>query len=167
MHDTNLLKNLFGLLSEGKLDRSKFFSMLARAVVQEMGASRASFWFFQGALQDSLVCESLYDVSDGQWSSGIALSEDDFPDYFAALRELKLVMATDARHQAATAAFNESYLEPLNIYSLLDVTVEVGGSQLGVVRCEQTVGTREWSQADMQYLQQVAAMVGLALKKFG
>lgn len=167
MHDTNLLKSLFGMLVEGKLDRAKFFQMLSRTVVQEMAASRGSVWFFDGALQDHLVCESLYDVADGKWLSGDVLSEDDFPDYFAALREIRQVIAPDARNHQMTAAFSESYLEPLNIYSVLCVTVEMDGRQIGVVGCEQCVQERDWTPADFQYLQQIAAMIGLAMRKLG
>jgi hypothetical protein len=95
MHDTNLLKNLYGLLNEGKLDRGKFFALLSRTLVQEIGCTRASFWFYAGPLQDQAVCESLYDAGDQQWSSGMVLHEDDFGDYFAAMREGRVLVASD------------------------------------------------------------------------
>ncbi|QDQ28879.1 GAF domain-containing protein [Chitinimonas arctica] len=167
MHDTNLLKNLFGLLGEGKLDRPKFFQMLTRAIVQEMAASRASVWFYDGDLQDRAVCESLYDVSDGHWSNGELLSEDDFADFFAALRDMHKIVADDARQHASTAGFSESYFEPLNIYSQLSVGIEFDTRQIGWVCCENCAEIRNWSQADMQYLQQAAAMISLAFRKFG
>ena len=167
MHDTNLLKNLYTLLNEGKLDRPKFFQMLARVVVQEVGCSRGSFWFYDGALQDKIICESLYDASDNQWSNGMVLSEDDYAPYFETMREMRMIVAGDARQHAATSCFNEGYFEPLNIYSLLDVGIEMDGSQIGIVCCEQTVEIKEWSQTDVQYLKQVVAMVSLALKKLG
>lgn len=167
MHDTNLLKNLYGLLNEGKLDRGKFFALLSRTLVQEIGCTRASFWFYAGPLQDQAVCESLYDASDQQWSSGMVLHEDDFGDYFAAMREGRVLVASDARQHPATACFNESYFEPLNIYSLLDVGIDIDGLPLGLVCCENTAQIKEWSQPDLQYLQQAAAMVSLAMKKLG
>jgi GAF domain-containing protein len=167
MYDANLLLNLFKLLSEGKLDRGKFMQMLSRAVVQETASSRAGIWFYHGTLQDSLVCESLYDAGDGQWSSGASLHEDDCQPYFEAMREGRILVAPDARSHAATASFKEGYLEPLNIYARLDVAIDLNGAQVGILSCEQTVSTREWTQQDLQYLQQAAATVGLALKKFG
>lgn len=167
MHDTSLFKNLYTMLAEGKLDRTKFFALLSRTLVQEIGCTRASFWFYAGALLDSAVCESLYDASDSQWSSGSVISEDDFGDYFAAMRDGRVIVATDARNHPATACFSETYFEPLNIYSQLNAAIELDGSPLGLVCCEQTAEIREWSQADLQYLQQAAAMVGLAMKKFG
>jgi GAF domain-containing protein len=167
MHDASLLMNLFKLIGEGKLDRFKFMQMLARALVQEEGASRAGIWFYQGELQDSLVCETLYDASDGQWTSGMMLAEDDFQPYFEAMREGRMLVAPDARQHPATACFSEGYLEPLNIYSRLDVVIDVAGSLVGILSCEQTAQERDWSQADLQYLQQAAATIGLALKKFG
>ncbi len=167
MHDTNLFKNLYTMLAEGKLDRAKFFALLSRTLVQEVGCTRASFWFYTGALQDNAVCEGLYDASDGQWSSGMTLSEDDFPDYFTAMREERLIVASDARTYPATESFNDTYLEPLNIYSMLNAAIELDGSPLGLVCCENTAQIKVWSQPDLQYLQQAAAMVGLAMKKFG
>lgn len=167
MHDANLLLNLFKLLGEGKLDRSKFMQMLARAVVQETGASRAGIWFYHGTLQDSLVCESLYDAGDGQWVTGATLHEDDCQPYFETMREGRILVAPDARNHPATASFKEGYLEPLNIYARLDVAIEVAGAQVGVLSCEQTLTTREWTQPDLQFMQQAAATVGLVLKKLG
>ncbi|MBV8465120.1 MAG: GAF domain-containing protein [Burkholderiales bacterium] len=167
MHDAALLMNLFKLLAEGKLDMAKFLQMLTRAVVQEAAASRVGVWFYQGDLKDSLLCNSLYDAGDGQWSSGSVLSEDEYQDYFDTIRETKLVVAADARNYHATACFNEGYFDLLNIYSRLDVVIEVDGHPMGVVSCEQTGQAREWSQQDLQFMQQAAATVGLALKKFG
>ncbi|MGQ5525513.1 GAF domain-containing protein [Chitinimonas sp. PSY-7] len=63
--------------------------------------------------------------------------------------------------------FSEAYLEPLNIYSMLCAAIELDGSPLGLVCCENSAQVKVWSQQDLQYLQQGAAMVGLAMKKFG
>ena len=167
MHDTNLFKNLYGMLGEGKLDRAKFFAMLCRTLVQEVGCTRASFWFYSGTLQDNLICEGLYDAGDGQWSSGMSLIEDDHPEYFEAMRDERIIVASDARTYPATAGFSETYLEPLNIYSTLCAAIELDGSPLGLVCCENSAQIKVWSQQDLQYLQQAAAMVGLAMKKFG
>lgn len=165
MYDANLLMNLYKLLAEGKLDRFKFFQMLVRGMVQEVGCSRASVWFYAGELGDQLVSESLYDAADTQWAAGVVLSEDDFGPYFNAMREDKQIVAPHARLHPATACFNESYFEPLNIYSLLNVAIEIDGSQIGFVCCEQTVAEREWTNEDVVYLQKVSAMITLAFKK--
>ncbi|MBV8657277.1 MAG: GAF domain-containing protein [Burkholderiales bacterium] len=167
MHDAGLLMNLFKMLNEGKLDMAKFQQMLTRAVVQENAASRAGIWFYYGDLQDTLTCTSLYDASDNQWTSGDSLHEDDHHAYFETLRESRVIVAADARENAATSCFNENYLEPLNIYSRMDVVVEVDGAQMGVISCEQTAQIREWTQPDLQFLQQAAAALGLAIKKCG
>lgn len=165
MHDASLLMNLYKMLSEKKLDRPRFFQMLARCVVQEMATSRASIWFLAGDLGDRAVCESLYDASDSQWSNGMVLNEDDYGPYFEAMRNDKHIVAPQAREHPATACFCESYLEPLNIYSLLDAAIEVDGVQIGLLCCEQTASEREWTQPDLLYLQQVTAMISLAFKK--
>jgi len=167
MHDAGLLMNLFKMLNEGKLDMPKFQQMLTRAIVQENAASRAGIWFYYGDLKDTLTCSSLFDASDNHWSSGDSLHEDDYHAYFETLREARVIVAADARSNPATACFNENYLEPLNIYSRIDCSVEVDGAQVGVVSCEQTAQVREWTQPDLQFLQQAAATLGLAIKKFG
>lgn len=165
MHDATLLMNLYKLLAEKKLDRFKFFQMLVRALVQELGGSRASVWFYTGDLRDQAQCESLFDATDNQWTNGERFSEDDFGPHFEALRSERKVVAVQARSHAATACFNEGYLDPLNVYSVLDAAIEVDGTVEGFVRCEMTVAERDWSNDDLFYLQKVAAMVALALKK--
>ena len=165
MHDAQLMMNLYKLLADGKLDRQKFFQMLVRAVTQELGCSRASVWLYQGALKDSLVAESQYDAADAAWGNGLVLHEDEHPDYFEAIRDRQLVVASDARNAVATLSFLDGYLEPLNIYSLLDASIQVNGSSVGVLCCEQTVHIRDWADIDTLFAQKVAGMIGLAFQK--
>ncbi len=167
MHDAGLLMNLFKLLADGKLDMNKFMQMLTRALVQENASSRAGIWFYHGELKDQLVCQTLYDTGDGQWIEGAVLLEDDHQPYFETIRETRVVVAPEARTHYATSCFNEGYQELLNIYSRLDVSIDVDGVQMGVLSCEQTGQPREWTQPDLQYSQQAAVTIALALKKFG
>ena len=59
-------------------------------------------------------------------SKGYCLRADDFPSYFVALNENRVINAGDAHTHPATHEFSESYLTPLHIESMLDVPIRVG-----------------------------------------
>lgn len=162
MHDDNLQKDLYALLDEGRLDRAEFFQKLTRTVAQEIACSRVSFWFYDGPQKDRIICESAYDANDNQWSDGVVLSKDDgYEPYFEAMLDTGIIVAPDSRNHAATSCLNEV----TNTYSLLDVGIEVDGSQVGLICCEQAGAVKEWSEADVQYVRQAVAMVSQALKE--
>lgn len=166
MHDKTLLMTLYKKLNDGELDYPKFCKMLARAIVEVLGGSRASIWRFQGTLQDCMVCESMYDRTTNQWLSDVEMHEDDCGAYFKAILADRQVMAGDAHLQAATVCLDQLGFTPATSYGLLDVLIEPDGVPVGVVRCERD-GVTDWSSDDDVYLKQVAAMLGLVIKKFG
>ena len=67
--------------------------------------------------------------------------------------------------QAVTNCFNEIYFEPLGIYSLLDVGINIGGTPFGLFCCENVTFQKAWSSADVEFLRQVGVLIGLALKR--
>ena len=93
------------------------------------------------------------------------LSEDDFAPYFEAMRNDDLIVASHAHTHPATSCFKALYFDPLNIYSLLDVGVSVGGEPFGLFCCENVSFVKEWSEEDVRFLRKTGLLVGLALKR--
>jgi GAF domain-containing protein len=166
MFDKTRVLALAKQLMDGQLQAQEFHRQLTRLLVEETGASRASLWVYPDPLlRDRIECLSLYDSADGSWTAGTVLSEDDFGPYFAAMRNDGMIVASDARRHPVTECFNEIYLGPLGICSLLDVGISVGGEPFGLFCCENTTDILEWTPAHVEYLRQVGTLLGFALRK--
>jgi GAF domain-containing protein len=149
----------------GSMPAQAFYEALTEAIATGIGCSRASLWRYGSELLDTAICLDLYDSGDGVHHSGAVLREDDFGDYFEAMRRDALIVASNARAHEATACFNELYFEPNGIYSLLDVGIQVGGAPWGLFCCEQVTFEKDWTPDHVDFLKSVGTLCGLALKK--
>jgi GAF domain-containing protein len=166
MFDKARIMSLSKRLMDGALQTEAFYQELTRTLAEEMGSTRASLWVYPDpVLRDAIQCLSLYDRTEGGWSAGTVLKEEDFGPYFEAMRRDNLIVASDARAHETTNCFNEIYFEPLGIYSLLDVGINIGGEPFGLFCCENTTDVLDWTPPHIEYLRQVGALLGFALKK--
>ncbi len=142
---------------------------LALARITETAAStldvtRASIWFLNKD-KSTMRCADLFDTSTAQHSAGIELQAANFPYYFEALEGERTIAAHDARLDLRTAEFTESYLKPLNIFSMLDVPIWVRGEMIGVV-CHEHVGHgRTWSSDEENFAYLMSNFAALAIER--
>lgn len=141
----------------------QFYEAVCRDIVENVGATRASVWTFS-PLKDAITSECLFDSRDGTVSGGVTLKEEDFGAYFAAIRDDLRIVAPDALTHPATSCFDEIYFTPLDIRSLLDYVVLVRDEPTMVLCCEHCGEQKPWSDADVEYLHQMAAVLAMALK---
>lgn len=168
MFDKARILTLSKRLMDSQIQPEAFYKELTQALSEEMGSSRASLWVYPDPLiRDSIECLSLYDRTEGEWSSGAVLKEEDFGPYFEAMRRDNLIVASEARTHETTSCFTEIYFAPLGIYSLLDVGINIGGEPFGLFCCENTTDVLDWTPQHIEYLRQVGTLLGFALKKAG
>jgi len=146
-----------------KTDLTRAFDAITRLTAETVGVERVGIWFFSHDAS-AIVCRSLYERSSGRHGSGMRLEASAYPGYFRSLRELRMVVAEDARTDPSTREFAAGYLEPLGIVSMLDVPVWREGRVVGVV-CHEHVGTlRAWTPLEQQFAASIADMVALTLE---
>ncbi|MFN3302540.1 MAG: GAF domain-containing protein [Roseateles sp.] len=151
---------------DGLVLADEFYNELTLLLAEQMGCSRASLWIYPDPVaRDSIQCLRLYDRDQDSWSQGTELREADFGPYFAAMRRDNLIVASDARTHPVTDCFTAVYFEPLGIYSLLDVGINIGGQPWGLFCCENTNDVLDWTPEHVDYLRQVGTLLGFALKK--
>jgi GAF domain-containing protein len=129
-----------------------------------LDVQRMSVWFCD-ADQSKIACADLFERQTGRHSSGIELSARDYAPYFRALRGERTIAAHDARSDPRTSCFSKGYLEPLGIYSLLDVPIWVGRKMVGVVCHEQIGAKRMWTQDDETFAYLMSHFVTLTLER--
>lgn len=147
----------------GKASAGQLWATVCADIVRNVGSTRASVWTVN-AEKDRIRCEALLDARSGEITSGIVLRQSDFPEYFAAIYESDKVIAPDAANHPATRCFEALYFAPNDIKSLLDFVVLDGRHRIGVLCCEHCGQLRQWSEADIRYLQTMAAVLGMTMK---
>lgn len=154
------------LLALARLEKSDVTSAI-RAITEidarTLSVDRVSAWFFNED-RSEIVCADLFELGPGRHSDGLRLAARDYPSYFRALEEERVVDAVNARTDPRTREFTDTYLVPLGIHSMMDVPIWLGGALVGVVCHEQTSGPRKWSPADQEFAAHIADMVTVALE---
>lgn len=104
----------------------------------------------------ALRCRYLLQRSSGELFQDVVLRSQDFPEYFAALFERRVIAASDALKSPLTHALYEAYLLPLGITGLLDVPLYLDGRAVGIV-CHEHIGPpRLWTRAECDFAISVA-----------
>jgi GAF domain-containing protein len=150
-------------LRAGSASLESVCEVVAKEITENVGSTRASVWEF-GPAKDEIRCLKLFDTRDNSTISGIILREDDFPAYFEAIKADMKVVAVDAATHPATSCFDEAYFVPNDIRSLLDFVIYRGAEPIAVLCCEHCTDKKNWSDSDVAYLQNMAALIGFAFR---
>src|SRR5262245_40106980 len=119
---SNAVAALARLQVVGDVDLQSFFKHAVETAVDVLEVERASIWLYTEDRQN-VRCSELYERSLARHSSGLELTEKDFPRYFEALRSERTIAADDALQDSRTSEFSETYLKPLGITSMLDAPI--------------------------------------------
>ncbi len=136
---------------------------ITEGACRAVAVERASVWLYDRR-RTALECVDLYQWSRDDHSSGFTISTEDFPDYFAALENDDLISAPNAGTDPRTAAFQEGYLAPNDIRSMLDVPIRLRGQTVGVLCLEQVGTERRWTAEDRTAASYLGHMAALALE---
>ncbi|MCB0833460.1 MAG: response regulator, partial [Bacteroidetes bacterium] len=137
---------------------------IAELVSSCLMVERVSIWFLDDD-RASLRCETLYRRSVRKHDEEAALHAGEFPRYFEALQNLRVINADDAASDPRTSEFASGYLERNHIGSMMDAGVRVQGVLRGVLCCEHTEGVRNWHADEMTFAGQVADQIAQVLLK--
>ena len=128
-----------------------------------LDVSRVSFWLFNED-RTAIVCKDLFTLEDNTHTQGMILEAKQFPNYFAALNNQLVLVVDDARKDVRTSEFNHDYLEPLDIYSLLDIPIIQNNEFFGIICHEATGGIRHWSFQEQEFTLTLANNIALSLE---
>lgn len=144
--------------------RDRALHRVTERLCTTLHTARASIWQLSGQDEDQLLtCLDLYQQPDDRHSSSIALRRAQFPAYFDALDEGRVIDAHDAASDARTRAFLQPYLVPQGIGAMLDATLRRAGRTTGVVCMEHIGGPRLWTEGEQRFLTAVADLVSQLL----
>ena len=165
-HNTELSRYHSVLLELSQTDypeQASAFQRVTEAAARALDVERVSIWLFNDS-NDQIVCEDLFIKNEGRHETGSRIKMAQYPEYFKNLLQSRIISAPDVRDDKRTSEFTDSYLKPLNIYSMLDVPVRFGGKTHGIV-CHESVGRRrEWSTDEQEFCLFIADFVALCFE---
>lgn len=144
-------------------DLTQAYHAITEVAAKTLGVSRASVWFYDED-RSNLRCSDLFERPISAHSSGQELHSADYPRYFEALAEGRVIPAHYARNDPRTRDFAEVYLKPLGITSMLDAPIRTEGRMIGVVCHEHTGSPREWTLDEQNFAGSMADLVALSIE---
>lgn len=164
MADLTALQQICGLLDRGEIDRVQFLERLTRHMSESIGCSRAAVRLLvQTEAGPALRCLEMHDTVQGRPVHAPDMMSSDSAPYFDALVHDGAVVANDCRAHAAMRPFVSTYLDPLDVRSVLDVAFSVNGVLYGSFSCEQLGNMQAWTPHQLKHLRQIANRVSLTL----
>ncbi len=144
-------------------DLATQLNAITEAATRSMEVARVGVWIFD-AEHTRIRAQSIYDARTGQHEQGPELAAEAFPEYFSALEEERVIIASDASTYPTTRGFAASYLAEHGVTSLVDAPIRVGGRVIGVL-CHEHVGEpRGFNDEDQSVAGSLADFVALAIE---
>ncbi len=136
---------------------------ITEAAARTLEVARVSVWLYNR--DDSKVeCIDLYSSTTKCHTRSMSLIKANYPTYFQALEEQRIIASDDALEDKRTQELSESYLSTFGITSLLDASIWLGGRPIGVVCHEHTGSIRQWTLEEENFAVAIADFVALAVE---
>ncbi|MCL1144326.1 sensor histidine kinase [Shewanella gaetbuli] len=134
--------------------------LIIESICYGLEVERAGIWRLADDRQ-SIECYLLIDNDTQQ--ENITLTRENFPQYFNALDNERVIAASDACTNPATAEFRDIYLKPLGIVSMLDSPIRHAGKMIGIICCENRGSLKEWTRDEEVFVSSLADLYGRAV----
>ncbi|MBI2485738.1 MAG: PAS domain S-box protein [Deltaproteobacteria bacterium] len=161
-----IVRHQTALLELAKMDNSyldKALKKITETDAKTLGVERVGVWLFNED-RSEIICKEFYKLSENSHEGGSGLHARDYPNYFRALEESRILAASHASTDPRTTEYTEGYLKPQGITSMMDVPIRLRGEVIGIV-CHEHIGQpRVWELEEQDFAASIADMVSLVLE---
>ena len=136
-------------------------SIILREFANFLCVSRTSIWLLSED-QQTATCQLMYISDTNTFESGAVIDAQSYPKYFRSVLDSRVIDASDALCDPRTSELVPSYLEVLNIKSLLDATVRhlrSDGLVQGVLCAEMIDTYRQWTSDEKLFTASIADLI--------
>ncbi|MFH0867281.1 MAG: PAS domain S-box protein, partial [Bacteroidota bacterium] len=155
--------SMLDLLKIEEHDITKVFKIITKSVANCLAVERVGIWLFSSD-NKFLYCPTLFQRSKKSYSPQEKIEVSHYPKYFKALSESLNITADNVYENKYTQEFSETYLKPLNIYSMLDIPVRSKGIVIGVICCEHIASRRQWTEEEQDFVISVAEIISINME---
>ena len=145
------------------LEETAFFNIVTQRAAETLNIERVSIWIFDKN-HNELICRKLYERSKNDWSAGLIIKRDEYPNYFSALENNTIISAIDAPAYLALSEMLKDYIIPLNIKSLLVIPIRRQGRLIGEICCESIADKRAWHSDEQGFVTGLSDLISLNIE---
>ncbi|NIY77352.1 PAS domain S-box protein [Thalassospira sp. HF15] len=126
-----------------------------------MNCERTSLWLQKE--DGDVECVGLFDANNPDAKhDGMLLKRAELPRYFSALETGQILDADNAVEDPRTSELKDSYLIPMNIKAILDVSLISAAGRMGIL-CFESVGrTRSWRPDEIVFAHMAGGLLAAA-----
>jgi PAS domain S-box-containing protein len=158
-HHNTLLK--LANIPEQNLD--SLLRLITEQNADILNVAQVGIWFYNPE-RTEIVCRDMFIKAQNKHECGMSLKTHDYPQYFKAMENSRILAANNAPTDLRTCEFTESYLKPNGITSMMDVPIRLQGRIIGLI-CHEHIGSpKEWTNSDQDFAASVADMISLKLE---
>ncbi|MGZ4044464.1 MAG: sensor histidine kinase, partial [Bacteroidia bacterium] len=162
----NLFEELDNISKVHWLNRDDIDTIMidfATQISLSLRIERINVWLFDD-YREGIVSIGEYDKRTGEFKKDSVLLKKDYPAYFNALANNKIILAENIHTNRATREFDETYSKPLGVESLMDVPLRIAGELIGVI-CFEKVGTpRRFTLREQSFAMSVSMVLASTLE---
>lgn len=136
---------------------------ITEATANNLEVERVSIWLFDSTTT-KLQCIDLFEPNLNLHTRGIELPISEYPVYLKALLENQAIVVEKTLTDLRTKELAKAYWLPLNISSIIDEPIRLGGQIVGVLCIEQVGEPHPWTPEDQNFARSIADLVSLALE---
>lgn len=130
---------------------------LPKIISSTLGVQRVSIWTLEQHDSEQYInLISMWNNKTQTVESGTELYEKDFPSYFSALNQERLLIYNDVYAEPDLKEFTEQYFPSSNITAMLDAPFYQSGQVAGVICLEHVDSAREWQLEEQAFIISVA-----------
>jgi two-component sensor histidine kinase len=162
----NLIEELDNLSKVHWLDREDIDVIMtdfAKQITQVLRIERVNAWLFNPE-KDAIISIGEYDKRTDSFKKDSVLNKADYPTYFKALEDNKMILAENIHTNRITREFDKDYSVPFGIESLLDVPLRIAGELVGVLCFEKTGVQKKFSAREKSFANSVALVLASTLE---
>jgi signal transduction histidine kinase len=142
---------------------------ITEATAETLSVERVSIWLYNESKTQldcvDLLVHNLMQPLLKRHHTAPPLLVEQYPAYFHAIETAeKPIAAENAHTDPRTCEFAAAYLTPLEIQSMLDVPIRVGGQTVGVLCIEQVGQMRAWTPEDENFARSIGDLVALSVE---
>lgn len=140
---------------------SKLKSILENTT-KTIEANRASYWEY---LEDKISCLQAYDLKKNEFTNGIVLSKEQYPNFFLSIENKTPLVASNVKNNSiARELYPDSTVEENKIYSVIKTPVFINGELVGLVCIETTDAVKQWDNEDINFSRAIADNIAIAFE---
>lgn len=143
-------------------DISEAKKVLAKEASLAIRTERVSIWLLSEDRKE-IKCIELYESGKKRHSEGAVFKTGKNEKYLGILKKESRINSSDVLSDHRLTELKDNYFIPLEIFSLLDAGIFIGGELAGVVSFEEVGARREWHSDDESFASTIASLMGQIL----